>query len=105
MTMKNLSLKTVLPWVVVFILLIFLIANYMKNVPDSMGFNNFLALLREPIVIAIITVVIGFLIFDRWKRLETEISDITKNRDEALKDVREELREGINTRVDSLMQK
>src|SRR6202035_3780398 len=52
--------------------------------------QSMVALLRDPIVLAVIGAIITFLLVDRWRRLEGEISEIRQSQFAALQALRED---------------
>lgn len=84
----------------------YLVAKSFTGLPHAEGtFETFLKIFREPIIVVVLGPLLAFLFYDRWKEMKTDISEIRTNRDKDIQNLREELKELLNSRLDSAVQK
>lgn len=70
--------------------------------PNSLVFIN---IFKDPIVLSIAGGILTFLLVDRWRRLESEISEIRQNQVAALKDIREDAKIFTQDNIDITVRK
>lgn len=69
---------------------------------DSAGLLGFL---QEPVVLTVLGAILTFLVIDRWRRLETDVSEIHQSQAGIFRDIREDARSLVRDTVDEAARK
>ncbi len=95
--------KNILFWIGIVIVIVLVTANVAWVISDGSSTSVAPDIFRDPIVFAIIGAVLTFLLIDRWKRLEDEISEIRQNQHTVLSDVRKEAESLVKAQIEGAM--
>ena len=107
--MKKLS-ASVLLWISVALIIMLLLFNVLAKwesggaSPDNGGLT-FENLAKEPLVLTAIGAILVFLLVDRWRRIEIEISNIRTKQFDVLKNVRDDAENIVKGRLESTTRK
>lgn len=82
-----------------------LISNFTFKTESGKMAIQYLDFLKDPLVIGILGAAFGFLIIDRWKNIEQEISETKKDQIETLKNIRDDAENIIKGRLESTNRK
>lgn len=98
--------RRTIAWLFGIFVVVLLAVNIMlwigPGLPTPKGVGS---LVRDPIVLTIIGAVVTFLVIDRWRRIETELSDLQSNQTSALRDIREDAKALTSEQTETITRK